>query len=465
MSADSPYSGKPPGPGGGPRGPRDGRGGTRPPRGGPRDGRKPFGRDRDRPASGRAAAENALLAILHELERPLTVGDLEAQKVHLGNMLEKLKPLRIKSIEELEFDARTRLFTSLLRAGRQAEVPDAEKEARRKELLFLLGEIWLALGDERRAGLLYAASGRSEPALQALQQSGQWEEVAELHRREGRPLDAARLFEQHGALARALVAYREAGDQRGCLRAALLAGDTAEVARAAQGLPLKAVRELLFKYRQGDLYLDILAGRGDWAEVASLYERAEQFADAAQAYERGARLTRAAEAWRKAGDPASMDRCVTLEAQARQARRDAIGAGEVLRRFDFVERAVELVRDAHPELAFKWLQEGGRDAEAVAFAQALARRLEQEGKPGEAAPWLERAGDLPLAARACEQAGQFAEGLRLWELQGEWEKAAESAARGGEKARALELFNRAGVADAEARVAKLLPAATGEPAP
>ena len=434
-----------------------------PPRGGPRDARKGFGRDR--PASGRAASEHGLLAVLHELERPLTTGDFEAQKGHLGMLLEKVKPLRLKSIEELEFDARTRLFTSLLRAGRQAEVQDAEKEAKRKEVLFLLGEIWRALGDERRAGLLYAASGRSEPALQALQHSGQWDEVAELHRREGRPLDAARLFEQQGALPQALAAYKEAGDQRGWLRAALLAGDVGEVAKAAHALPLKAVRELLFKHHQGDLYLDILAGRGDWAEIASLYERAEQFADAAQAYERGARLSRAAEAWRKAGDLAAMDRCASQEAQARQARHDAIGAGEVLRRFGFVERAVDLVREAHPELAFKWLQEGGLDAQAVTFARVLARRLEQEGKPGEASPWLERAGELPLAARASEQAGQFAEAMRLWELQGEWEKAAEAAARGGEKARALELFNRAGVTEAEARVERLSPAGTGEPAP
>jgi len=88
MSSDSPHSGKPPTPGGGPGGRRDGRGG--PPRGGPRDARKGFGRDR--PASGRAASEHGLLAVLHELERPLTTGDFEAQKGHLGMLLEKVKP-------------------------------------------------------------------------------------------------------------------------------------------------------------------------------------------------------------------------------------------------------------------------------------------------------------------------------------------------------------------------------------
>lgn len=452
------HSGKPPAPGSGTSGGRrDGRGG--PGRPGPRDRRGGFGRDRDRGAGGRAGAEGALLAILHELERPLTSGDFEAQKAQLSKVLEKVKPLRLPSIDALEFDARTRLFTALLRAGRQGELQDAEKEAKRKEVLSLLGEIWRALGDERRAGLLFAASGKSESAIKALEQSGEWQEVAGLHLKEGRALEAARLLEQKGEHAQALKAYKEAGDQRGWLRSALLSKDLEEVKKAAGALPLKAVRDLLFKHHQGDLYLDILAGRGEWLEIASLYERAEQFADAAQAFERGSRLTRAAETWRKAGNLQEMERCAGEEAKARQGRKDLIGAGEVLRKFGFVDRAVELVREAYPQVAFKWMQEGAKDAEAVDFAKAQARRSAGEGKPAEEATWLERAGELGLAAEAQERAGAFGEALRIWEQLGEWEKAGEAAARAGEKARALELLNRAGVAEAEARVERLAPGA------
>jgi tetratricopeptide (TPR) repeat protein len=464
MNSDGGHTGKPSAPGSGFGGARrDGRGGTGRP--GRRDGRGGFGRERDRGAPGRAGAESALLAILHELERPLTSGDFEAQKGHLTKLLEKLKPLRLSSIDALEFDARTRLFTALLRAGRQPEVQDAEKEARRKEVLGLLGEIWRALGDERRAGLLFAASGRSESAIQALEHSGEWQEVAGLHLKEGRALEAARLLEQKGEHAQALKAYKEAGDHRGWLRAALLSKDLEEVKRAAGALPLKAVRDLLFKHHQGDLYLDILAGRGEWLEIASLYERAEQFADAAQAFERGHRLTRAADTWRKAGNLAEMERCAGEEAKAREGRRDLIGAGEVLRKFGFIERAVELVREAYPQVAFKWLQEGGKDAEAVEFAKAQAQRCAGEGKPAEEAPWLERAGELALAAEANERAGAFGEALRIWEQLGEWEKAGEAAARVGERARAVELLNRAGVGEAEARVEKLAPAGEGPQGP
>ncbi len=464
MNSQGGHTGKPPGAGSGTSGARrDGRGG--PGRPGPRDRRGGFGHDRERGAGGRAGAEGALLAILHELERPLTASDFEAQKGHLGKLLEKLRPLRLPSIDALEFDARTRLFTSLLRAGRQPEVPDAEKEAKRKEVLSLLGDVWRALGDERRAGLLFAASGKSESAIKALEQSGEWQEVAGLHLKEGRALEAARLLEQKGEHAQALKAYKEAGDQRGWLRAALLSKDREEILKAAGALPLKAVRDLLFKHGQGDLYLDILAGRGEWLEIASLYEKAEQFADAAQAFERGQRLTRAADTWRKAGNLVEMERCAGEEAKARQGRRDFIGAGEVLRKFGFVDRAVELVKEAYPQVAFKWLQEAGKDAEAVGFARAQAKKCAEAGKPGDEAPWLERAGELGLAAEASERAGAFGEALRIWEQMGEWEKGGDAAARAGEKARAVELLKRAGVAEAEARVERLAPARATPAAP
>ena len=80
----------------------------------------------------------------------------------------------------LDFDPKTRLFTALLRAGRQQPVEDAESEQKRKDLQYLLGQIWRAVGDERRAALSFASSGRTEPAVKMLQKAGEWQEVAEL---------------------------------------------------------------------------------------------------------------------------------------------------------------------------------------------------------------------------------------------------------------------------------------------
>lgn len=430
--------GGPHGPGrGGPHGPHDRRGGH------------------DRPATGRAGAEHAILAILHELERPLTGGDFEVQKGHFAKILDKLKPLKLKAIDDLDFDCRTRLFTSLLRAGRQPAATDEAKEAVRKDLMFVLGEIWSAVNDDGRAGKLYAESGRSEPAIRLLQASGAWAEAAALHRKDGRPLEAAKLYEKHDDWAGAAEAYREANDARSWLRAALRAGNPDEVRKAARALGPKAAKDALFRARQGDVYLELLAQAGDWGEIAQLYERAEQWADAAQVFEKMKRLARAAECWSKAGDLVAAARCLDREVQERLARNDRVGAGEVLRHAGQVERAVELVQEAKPELGFKWLQKAGLDARALEFAKARAK--EREARPADAAIWLERAGELPLAAQAFAEGNRPAEASRVWESIGDWERAGEAAARAGQTDRALDLLRRAGAGDAEERVQRLAP--------
>jgi tetratricopeptide (TPR) repeat protein len=382
----------------------------------------------------------------------------------LAQVLERLKPLKLPSIEGLEFDCRTRLFTSLVRFGRQAAASDPEKETKRKEMLGVLGGAWKAVGDERRAALCMAAGGHSEPAVKLLESSGQWEEAALLHRREGRLLEAARLYEQHQQYPAALAIFKEAGDGRGSLRTALLAGDREEAMKAARGLPLKASREIFFKHRQGDFYLDLLAERQEWNEIGSLYEQAEQWGDAAQALERGQRFSRAAELYKKAEDEAGAERCLSAEVDSRLARKDVAGAGELLCRFGRHERAAELVREPRPDLAFKWLQEGGLDARALELAKQQARGLEQAGKSDVAAAWLERAGELPAAAQAFMDAGRPLEALRLWEQLGDWERAGEAAAKAGRAERALQLLRRAGAADADERVKRLAPAPVEPPA-
>ncbi|MGC4117164.1 MAG: hypothetical protein QM765_21905 [Myxococcales bacterium] len=441
-------------PGGGPRGPGrpgfghgGGGGGFRGP-GGPggpggregrdgRDGHRGRGRDRDRPGSGRGGAESVILGALHELEKPLTKGEFAEQKPHFAKILAALKPLRLKNIKELEFECSTKLFTALLRGGRQPASTDEAKEAVRKDLMFLIGEIWRAVNEEAHAGKLYAESGRTAPALKALEKSGEWQEVAALHRKEKRPLEAVKIYEQHEDWKGALEAWLEAGDAKGILRAALRAGNADEARKAAKALPLKTARELLFKAKQGDLFLELLAAKGEWFEIGQLYEHSEQFADAALAYERAAKLARAAEAYSKAGDLVNAARCLDREVKDRLAKHDAVGAGEVLRRAGQLDRAVELIAPVNPGLAFKWLQKEGQDAKALEFAKACAK--ERQGKPAEAASWLERAGELPLAAQAYLDAARFADAARIWESLGDWEKAGESAARAGLKEHAVEL--------------------------
>jgi tetratricopeptide (TPR) repeat protein len=401
--------------------------------------------------------------VLHDLERPLTTGDFEAQKGQYAKILDKLKPLKLKTIDELEFDCRTKLFTALLRGGRQPACSDAAKEAARKELMLLLGEIWRAVGDDGRAGKLYAESGHTVPALKMLESSGEWQQAAALHRREGRPMEAAKMCEQHEDFAGALEAYREAGDQRSWLRLALKTSNVDEARKAARALPIKIAREVLFKARQGDLFLELLVEKGEWVEIGQLYERSEQWADAAQAFEKAGKLPRAAEAHSKGGDLISAARCLDREVQTRLAAQDSVGAGEVLRHAGQVERAVEIVAPQRPELAFKWLQKAGLDAKALEFAKARAK--EHAAKPAEAAVWLEHAGELPLAAQAYLDGAQPAEALRVWESLRDWDHAAQAAAKAGQREHAMELFRRAGTPDPELRVQELAPELPPAPEP
>ena len=451
------------GPGPGERGRSDRRGPSD--RHGPPD--KRGGRGSDRPASGRAGAEGAILGVLHELERPLTLGDFAVQKGHFAKILSNVKQLRIKSLDEVEFDCRTRLFTALLRAGRQAaaavpaeETPEAKaarevKELQRKELMNLLGEIWRAAGDEARAGKLLAESGNTVPALKLLAASGEWQQVAELHRRQGRHLEAAKVFSEHEDWANALVAFREVKDLKSWLHAAIKAGDSVEALKAAKALPPRTARELLLKANQGDLFMQMLVEKGDWGEVAQLYERAEQWADAAQAFEKAHRLSRAAEAYSKADDLISAARCLDREVKDRLAKNDAMGAGEVLRRAGQVERAVDVIGQKKPLLAFQWLQEAGLDEKALEFAKMRAKEL--EAKPAEAAQWLERAGELPTAAIAFMDARAPAEAMRVWESLQDWERAGDAAAMAGQLDHAVDLFRRAGILHPEERAQELAP--------
>ncbi len=253
-------------------------------------------------SKGKPSAETAILSLLKEAEKPLVSCDFGMQKDSFQKIWKQIEPLKLKSLDELNFDCRTRLFTALLRAGRQKPSSDPEKEEQRKAVLGLLGDIWSSVGDERRAGLLLAAAGRTEPAAQLLQSSGEWQEAALLHQKEGRYQEAGKIYERNGDWRLAFEAYRQGKDNRRWLRAALRAKDIDESRKAARFLSNRDARNLFKKYRQDDLYLELLACRKEWMEIGRLYESAEQWRDAAAAYEHGGRLVNAVFAWKKAAE-------------------------------------------------------------------------------------------------------------------------------------------------------------------
>jgi hypothetical protein len=375
----------------------------------------------------------------------MRAADYAPQRQILERVAQDLKAMRPKSIEALDIGFRGKLLTALLRVGRQTkEAPEPEKETARKQVHAALAAVWRALNDPRRAALALAAAGQEQTAEQALKESGDWQEAAKLFEQEGKHPEAARLYEQHQQWNDAARAFAAAGDVRGRIRALLRAGDDAAVrAAAAEAGPDASVGPLL-KGRREDLALELLSAAGRFKDVAQIHERAKRWADAARALEQAGDTSRAIDLFRRADLSAEALRLAEPEAASRREKGDLAGAAQLLAQAGAYARGAELAGEARPDLAFKLLQQGGLDAEAMAFAQKHARRAAALKHWGDEAHWLEKAGELPAAAEAWIRGGRLGSALKLFEQLGFWDRAASCAEELGQLEKARDFFNRAG---------------------
>lgn len=393
-----------------------------------------------------AGVERFILEILSTMERSLTRGEFPAITEGFQKIADRLKPLRLANIDALEFDARTHLFTALLRAGRLSPAKDEEGESLRREMLSSVGNTWLAVGDEVRADEVLDAAGRPERAMARLERSGEWQQAAELAERVGRFSQAAQILKAHGEKHRALELFLRAGERHEALRISLELGLHEKVRDLAREVDFKTVRALLFQNGMADLYLELVAEMGDWREVAHLYEQAGQHGDAAHAYERSGNLDKAVEAFRRAGQQDEVQRLARQAALLRQEKGDLAGAGNVLCRFGLIDEAIDLVSASRPELAFKWIERAGQIERARAFAEEMVERLDAGEEPLLCAIWLERSDQKARAAELWRSLGKPEEALRLYVSLCDWRHAAELAQELGDIGRATEFYARAGIA-------------------
>ncbi|MDR0966906.1 MAG: hypothetical protein LBM75_10505 [Myxococcales bacterium] len=408
-----------------------------------------------------AGVETFILEALSALERPLTRGEFAEVGQGFQRIAARLEPLRLSSIDVLDFDARTHLLTALLRAGRlPSPADDPDKLAARRDMLSAVGDTWLAVGDEARADKVYEAAGRPDRAIARLEREGQWREAAELAARAGNLKQAAQIFEAHGDKERAFALFQQAGEQRSALKLALELGRREEIRALAKSIDFKEVRALLFQHGLADLYLELVAEMGDWREVARLYEQAGQHGDAARAYERAGNVTKALDAFNRAGQQGEVQRLARQEAAAREQRGDLAGAGNVLCRFGLLDEAVALTRASRPELAFKWLERAGQLDRARAFAAEMVGRLDAQGDRLLCAIWLERSGDKARAAERWRALGKPEEALRLYTALCDWRSAAALTLEMGELHRAADFHARAGIALPDEVAQALLEAAS-----
>ena len=474
-----------PGGRGGPRGPggRDGRDGGR---GGGRgrDGKGGRGRrDRDGDSGG---STFRVVSELPALEKALSKADYAGQKQPLEGVLKALRPLRLKSIDQLDLGTRGKLITALFRVTRQpkpagADAPPADaapaadaapvgpdpKIQAWRDVMYLVGGIWRAVGDESKAAVAYASSGRpaaEKEAVETLHRTGDWQNEAKVLEQKGQGRDAGRVLERKGQFADAVRLYEEAKDLKSALRAALTGKLTEEAKRL---IPLVGPKEAQFQLEKAqawELLMELHVGQGNFDAVAKLYERARQFDQAGLAWERANKLGPARKAYERAKDMASAERVRTKEVQALIAKGDRLGAAQVLLSAGQRSAAVETLTHLGGPKGFKFLQQLKLDTEALEYAKGELSKATAGGDHFGRAKWLELLGETAQAAEAWVQANRKEKALVLFEQLGDWPRAAALAEELKSLDKAQELFHRAGDKANAERVAALPRTVIAKPA-
>ena len=526
-------------------------------RGAERQGR----RERD---SGSAAFR--VLSELSVLEKGLSTGDFAKQKQPLEEILRQLSSLHLRSLEDLDFNTRGRLLTTLLRVARQKKPPEPpaaapppsepahppaetaadaagapadaaaeaspeadpalQAEAKAEEaataqagasgegqpgvpaaesgasgaepppaqapasepapaarppspeelklaaytdVMFLVGSVWKAAGDQRRAELAFAASGRTpqerdRESVEAPRASRDWREEARLLESRKRTRDAARLHEQHESHAEAARLYEAGGDLKSSLRCLLATKDLLAARRLLKQMKPDQFLPVIEKAGAYELLMEHYVDAKDFENVAKLYERARQFDQAAIAWEKSGKLAAARKAYERAKDLASAERVRQLEVTKLIERGDRLGAALLLIAAGKQDEAVQALLALPAAKAFRFLQKAKLDAQALELARKEIARAEAESRPAASARWLEMLGDVAAAAEAWERAQRKDRALPLYEQSGNWQRAAELAESLGQRDKAVELYHRAGDKVSAERAAAM-PAQVAAPPP
>lgn len=337
-----------------------------------------------------------------------------------------------------------------------------------QDVMYLVGSIWRAVADERRAALAFAACGREfkekgeeKKTIQTLHKSGEWKAEAGLLEKGKRTRDAARVHERNRQWADAARLYEEAGDLKSALANAVFGKLEEIVDRLIGAMKPEQWQPVLEKAGEWERLMALYVKRADFDSVARLYERAKQFDQAGLAWERAGKLSIARKTYEKAKDTASAHRVRDLEVKKLLERGDRLGAATIQLAAGQKEAAIETVKGLPGPKAFRFLQKLKLDTEAMAYAREEIAKAVTENKPGDQARWLELVGETAAAAEAWIKAERSDKALPLYEQLADWPKAATLAEALGQNEKAVELFHRAGDKDSAARVAALPP----KPAP
>ena len=331
-----------------------------------------------------------------------------------------------------------------------------------QDVQYLVGGIWRAVADERRAALAFAASGREfkekneeKKTIQTLHKTGEWKAEAGLLEKGKRTRDAARVHERNRQWADATRLYEEAGDLKSALANAVFGKLEEDVERLLLVMKQPDWQSVLEKAGEWERLMAIHVKRADFDSVAKLYERAKQFDQAGLAWERAGKLSIARKTYERAKDTGSANRVRELEVKKLIERGDRLGAATIQLAAGQKTEAIETVKGLPGPKAFRFLQKLKLDEDAMAYAHEEITKAVTENKPGDQARWLELVGETAGAAEAWIKAERKDKALPLYEQLADWPRAASLAETLGQQDKAVELFHRAGDKENAERVAAL----------
>lgn len=324
-----------------------------------------------------------------------------------------------------------------------------------RDVMFIVGQIWRAVGDERNAAMAFAASGRKEEEKQAIQtfhKTGDWKEEAKLLEGGKRTRDAARIHEKNNNFAEALRLHEQGGDLKSALRNAVAGNDEEAITRLVGQMKAPDVRGVLEKAGAYERLMDLYVKSQDFEAVAGLYERARQFDQAALAWERAGKLSNARKSYERVKDTASANRVRELEVKKLIERGDRLGASTLLAAGGQKEAAIATLKGLPAMKAFRFMLKLKMDTEALEFARTEVTKLSAIGQHVSAARWYEMLAEPGSAAESWLKAERKDKAFPLYEQLGDWARAAELAEQSGHLDKAEQLYGRAGNQEAQARV-------------
>lgn len=383
-------------------------------RGGGRDGRR--GDKREGGGAGFKVVNE-----LSGLEKAMTKTDFAAQKAPLDAILRAVRPMRLKSLEDLDLNTRGRLLTSLMRVARQPKpkVSEAAPADAAAPVEAAPTEALAEGASTETAPVAEGATAETAPAVEAAPAAPQVDPAVTAYR--DVMWTVGLIWRATGEVDRAAPAFEAAGRQPTESDLAAPAQTQTESAprkerterkdrggergeRPARERTARPPREARPEKREKYERPEPFVSTGDWKQDVELLEKAGRTRDAGRIYEKNGAHEQAMKVFENGGDLRAALR------NAVQGKLDATIIEALMAKLkpEEIEQTLERISAWEQLMAFHVKRQA---FEAVAKLYERANQFDQAGLA-----W-ERAQKLSQARKAYERARDFAAANRVRDLE------------------------------------------------